>query len=58
MGKKIFITYGDELYAANLSRITQMAKQTEQFDMVIPFSHKDLPENLLNQLVFSNHIFS
>ena len=52
MGRKIFITYGDELYAANLSRITQMAKQTEQFDIVIPYTHKDLPENLLNHPLF------
>lgn len=52
MGKKIFITYGDKLYASNVLRICNMAKQTNHFDEIISYGPKDLPQEILTHTLF------
>lgn len=45
-GKKIFISYGNEIYYDSLQRIKKMAEDTGIFDQIIIYTDKDLPDEI------------
>lgn len=53
MNKRIFITYGDDLYRKSLRRICDEARQCGEFDEVIAYTNADLPENITSHELFS-----
>lgn len=46
MNKKIFITYGDDLYKRSLERICHEAEQSGEFDEIIAYTPTDIPESI------------
>lgn len=53
MNKKIFITYGDSSYTQSVERIRKEAQDCEEFDEVIVFSDKDLPDEVRSNILFT-----
>lgn len=53
MNKKIFITYGDDLYKKSLERICNEAKQCGEFDEIIAYTPADIPESIKSNVLFS-----
>lgn len=43
-GRKILVSYGNEKYYRSMKRLETMALSTKQFDEVVLFSDKDLPD--------------
>lgn len=54
MNKRIFITYGDELYRKSLERICAEARQCGEFDEVIAYTNADLPESITSHELFAH----
>ena len=48
MGKKYFISYGNELYHNSLIRLKEEAESLNIFDKVIIYTEEDLPEEIKN----------
>lgn len=44
--KKIFISYGNQIYYDSLKRLEKMALETGVFDTVIMYTDKDLPDDI------------
>ena len=52
MNKKIFITYGDMNYYKSLDRIREEAISSGEFDKIIIYTDKDLPDEVKNSELF------
>lgn len=53
-GKKIFVTYGNEVYYNSLYRIKKEVEQTKRFDEIRIYTDKDLPQSLLGHELFAH----
>ena len=51
--KKIFVTYGDELYMKSLEGICGEARQSGEFDEVVAYTRVDLPDSIKSNVLFS-----
>lgn len=47
-GRKILITYGNEIYYKSLQRLKNQAESTKIFDKIIIFTDKNLPQHIAN----------
>lgn len=46
--RKIFITYGNSAYSESTLRLKKMAEECGQFDEIIIYTEKDLPDYIIN----------
>lgn len=53
IGRKIFITYGNQAYANSTLRLKKMAEGTGQFDEIIVYTEKDLPDFIIDHELMS-----
>lgn len=52
MNRKIFITYGNSEYSQSLERIRKEAEESGEFDTIIVYTERDLPDVLKQNVLF------